>query len=202
MSNHASTGRSALAATAVIALLFMSRPGAPYPAPQEDAPAERAPGGKPGAGQRRVRFAIVPGGGRLTLDGREVSWFGATFALSPGPHRVRVEVPGSKCCRAFAGSIPIAPPPEGKPDATQVVAIRLEIQPARAVLVNAPPGAQFVCPTLGLTGSAGTLQDVQLPEAHWSGSCGFVPQGSLHPTHKATVTLDAGELNAIPWPAL
>ena len=201
--HHRSTGRPALAAAAALALLLHAGSSAPYPAPQDDpdSPGNRAPGARPGSGQRRVRFAIVPAGGRLTLDGREVAWFGSTFALGPGAHRVRVEVPGSKCCRAFTGSVAITPPPEGKPEAAQIVPIRLQLQPARAVLVNAPPGAQFVCPSLGLSGSAGALQDVQLPEAHWSGACGFLPPGAVRPTRRSTVSLEAGELNAIEWPA-
>src|SRR5262249_53223068 len=71
-------------ALVLLALVCCPRAGAPYPAPQDDADATARPGGPWRARSvRRVRFAIVPAGGRLNLDGRDVSWFGATFALSP-----------------------------------------------------------------------------------------------------------------------
>jgi len=52
---------------------------------------------------------------------------------------------------------------------------------------------------VGLASTGGTLQEVRLPEARWSGSCEFTAAGAARPRTK-TVSLDARELNGTEWP--
>ena len=148
---------------------------------------------------RRVQLAVSPAGSRVLLGDREVAWFGEIIGVPPGSHPIRIDVPQSKCCRALASSIEVTPPPTAEPTAVQAFTFRLEILPARAVLIGAPEGAYYRCAAIGLAGPAGAIQEVRLGAPRWTGICELLsPGGAL--AGSVRVTVDAGELNAILWP--
>jgi hypothetical protein len=157
----------------------------------------------PGAAEERatraVQFAVIPAGGRLTLDGVLVIWFGAVLTLGTGRHDVAIDVPGSSCCEPLRTRIEVVPVSPGARAIPQRFVFRLELRRARVVLVGGPCRAVYSCPEIGLVGAAGRVDEVALPEAQWSGQCSFT-SASGGPTRVARVTLLAGELNAVPWP--
>ncbi|WP_437519901.1 serine/threonine-protein kinase [Sorangium sp. So ce726] len=173
------------------------RPRAPLPhiapsaAPTEDVPAVRD-----------VVFQIVPSGAKLVLDGAEVSWFGANKVtpLKIGAHTVHISVPGSRCCRPYAGVISVVAPKPGV-SAPQRIIHKLEILPSTVVLSGAPPSAQVACPQIGLIGYAGTPQAVTLSDVSWSGTCLFTPATPEAAPRVGNVTLVAGEPNTVSWPS-
>ncbi|MEP7125389.1 MAG: serine/threonine-protein kinase [Byssovorax sp.] len=154
------------------------------------------------AGDRSVRFVLTPQGAKLTVDGREVNWFSTTVALSPGPHAVAAFMANSKCCKAINGaSVSVSPAPSENPGAPQTIALSLEVLPATVTLGGAPANGQYLCPGINASGFAGSApQKVKLPEPMWSGKCQFTASADKAP-RPANVTLKAGELNVIPWPA-
>jgi hypothetical protein len=150
---------------------------------------------------RLVAFTLAPAGARLTLDHVETRWFGAIQELPPGLHTVRVEVPSSTCCRPWEGTIRIDAPPPDRPRDVQRVVLSLEVLPAMVTLVDAPCGAEYACATLGLSGGAGSLKTVKLPDVSWSGLCVLVEADGRGPLRRTKVTLQAGAVNAIQWTA-
>jgi serine/threonine-protein kinase len=186
--SHASKLRHAAAAIALAALLSTSRDGSSAPSPQDLAPAERP------RLSRRVRVSLVPAGARLWIDGVETSWFGRTLMLGVGEHRIRAEVPGSRCCKPWSGVVRISAAP--RPGDPQRLVIPLEVLPAKLVLVDAPPDAQLRCAGIGVTAGLGELSTVRLREPEWSGWCEFRSGELVTP---ARVRLAAGEINAVPW---
>jgi eukaryotic-like serine/threonine-protein kinase len=166
-------------------------------------PAPSAAGPVP-AGDRSVRFVLTPPGAKLTVDGREVSWFSTTIALAPGPHSVAAFMANSKCCKAIDGStVTVVPAPSDNPGAPQTIALSLEVLPANVILGGAPTNGQYLCPGVNATGFAGgPAQKVKLPEPIWSVKCQFTASASADRSPRtAYITLKAGELNVIPWPA-
>lgn len=152
-------------------------------------------------GDRSVRFVVNPPGAKLTVDGRDVSWFSTTVALLPGPHVVSAFMANSKCCKPISGAIvTVLPAPADNPGAPQVIALSLEVLPASVTLGGAPANGQYLCPGINVTGFAGSTQKVTIPEPMWSGKCQFTASAD-RPPRPANVTLRAGELNVIPWPA-
>ena len=154
------------------------------------------------AGDRSVRFVLNPSGAKLTVDGREVNWFSTTVALAPGPHAIGAFMANSKCCKAINGSsVTVSPAPSDNPGVPQTIAISLEVLPATVTLGSAPANGQYLCPGINVTGFAGGApQKVKLPEPQWSGKCQFTVSADK-PPRPSNVTLKAGELNVIPWPA-
>jgi eukaryotic-like serine/threonine-protein kinase len=154
------------------------------------------------AGDRSVRFVLNPPGAKLTVDGREVNWFSTTVALAPGPHAVGAFMANSKCCKAINGaSVTVTPAPADNPGAAQTIALSLEVLPATTSLSGAPANGQYFCPGINVSGFAGgPPQKAKLPEPMWSGKCQFTASADK-PPRPANVTLKAGELNVIPWPA-
>jgi serine/threonine-protein kinase len=149
---------------------------------------------------RKVRFSIIPKGAKLTLDGQEVAWFSNVFSLAPGQHSVRVQVPGSKCCKPYTGSYGVTPAPKDKPDEVQPIVIKLETLPATVSLTGAPPNGQYSCPSLGLSGFAGGSKQIALSDVVWVGRCEFKSPAAGSQLKTATITLKAGESNTIVWP--
>ncbi|HMY16365.1 MAG TPA: serine/threonine-protein kinase [Polyangium sp.] len=148
---------------------------------------------------RKVSIIITPPGAKLTLDGREETWFSRVFTLKTGPHPASATVEGSKCCEPFDGTITVEAPPENDPEQVQRIGIRLKPLPATVSLNGAPANAQLVCTDVMLTVFAGASKTVQLRDATWSGKCQFVPPPPAAPT-RGSVILRAGEHNAVPWP--
>lgn len=152
------------------------------------------------AGDRRVQFVLNPPGAKLTVDGREVSWFSTTVALAPGPHAIAAFMANSKCCKAINGAnVTVVPAPSDNPGAAQTIPLSLEVLPATVTLGGAPANGQYLCPGINVSGFAGGQQKVKLPEPMWSGKCQFTASAD-RPPRPANVTLKAGELNVIPWP--
>jgi serine/threonine-protein kinase len=149
------------------------------------------------SGPRSVKFVINPKGARLTLDGHEEPWMSRTFALAPGPHEVRIEVPTSKCCKPLVTTATVTA--SSDPNDVQMLGYRLEALPA-TVTVAGPAGGQTLCAELGLALGVGASKTVTLPRAEWTGTCDFTPPGGGAPARKQ-VTLKAGEANSIAWPA-
>ena len=163
------------------------------PAPSSSAPSP--------SGDRSVRFVVNPPGAKLTVDGREVNWFSTTVALAPGPHAVSAYMASSKCCKPITESrVTVVPAPSDNPGAPQTIALSLEVFPATVTLGGAPANGQYLCPGINVTGFAGSTQKVRIPEPMWSGRCQFTASAD-RPPRPASVTLKAGELNVIPWPA-
>jgi len=160
-------------------------------APSASAPVSQTP--------RKVMFVINPMNGKLVVDGQPVSnWFTSVLKLKPGPHDVMVSVEGSKCCKPFRGSRMVEPAPEGDPERLQKILIALELLPATVTLGNAPSGGQFSCPTINLSGAAGSPRTVTLSEAIWNGRCLFISPDQ--PPRESSVSLRAGEANVLSWP--
>jgi serine/threonine-protein kinase len=113
---------------------------------------------------------------------------------------VRILVPGSKCCKPYSASHTVTPAPSGKPDEILPIVIKLETLPATISLTGAPPSGQYTCPSIGLSGASGGSKQFILPEAVWVGTCEFKAPSVASP-RRATVTLKAGESNAIVWPS-
>jgi len=144
---------------------------------------------------RKVRFSLIPTGAHLLLDGREVSWFGRTFELEPGPHPVRITLPpGTSCCKPRGATATIEPAHPDRPDEVQVIVLKAEPRPATVTLVGAPPEGRFVCLGINLSGGADVPVRVTLPQPTWTGQCQLSPKGG-----SPTVTLRAGEHNRIAW---
>jgi hypothetical protein len=148
---------------------------------------------------RKVSFVIIPSGAKLTLDGREETWFSRVFSLKTGLHPASASVEGSKCCEAFRGSITVESPPDNDPDQVQRIGIRLKPLPATVSLSGAPSSAHLVCTDIMLTVFSGGTKTVQLREPTWSGRCQFMPPPPGESIRKA-VQLRAGEHNNLPWP--
>jgi len=158
-------------------------------------------GSPPPQGDRSVRFVLNPPGAKLTVDGREVSWFSSAVALAPGPHTIGAFMANSKCCKPITGStITVLSPSADNPGATQTIALSLEVLPASVTLSGAPANGQFLCPGILASGFAGNTKMVTLPEPMWSGKCQLTASAD-RPPRLVNVTLKAGELNAIPWPS-
>jgi len=151
------------------------------------------------ATSRKVSFVINPPGAKLTLDGREETWFSRVFTLKTGHHPASAIVEGSKCCEAFQGSVTVEPAPENEPDQIQRIGIRLKPLPATVSLSGAPPSSQLICTEIMLTVFAGGTKTVQLREATWGGRCQFIPPSPGESIRKQ-VQLRAGEHNDISWP--
>lgn len=148
---------------------------------------------------RKVSFVIVPPGAKLTLDGREETWFSRVFTLKTGSHLASANVDGSKCCEPFQGSVTVEPAPDNDPDQIQRIGIRLKPLPATVSLSGAPPSSQLMCTDIMLTVFPGGTKTVQLREATWSGRCQFMPPSPGEPIRKQ-VLLRAGEHNDVSWP--
>jgi len=147
----------------------------------------------PAVANRRVRFAVNPGGAKFALDGAETPWFGDK-ELSVGPHSIRAWMPaGNPCCQEARRSVVVVAPPEDALDQVQHVSVNLSINDARATLVNAPGGAIVSCSN-GLTVGAGATGRITMREPQWSGSCTFTPGGQTR-----RVTLSAGRTTTIAW---
>ena len=176
----------------VCAALLSSESGASAPSPQEPTQgADRA------RGARRVRISVIPAGAKLWIDGVETGWFARTHVLAVGSHRVQAEVPGSRCCRSWSGVVRVAA--ATRPEEPQRIVIRLDLAPAKLVLVDAPLDAELSCSDLGVVAGLGELRTVHLREPEWFGSCEF-RRGRGHPA-RARVHLLAGEVNTIAWPS-
>ena len=173
---------------------------APVKTPLRLLPPPPPSGSPPPQGDRSVRFVLNPPGAKLTVDGREVSWFSSAVALAPGPHTLGAFMASSKCCKPISGStITVLSPPADNPSAPQTIALSLEVLPASVTLGGAPANGQFLCPSINVSGFAGSTKVVKLPEPMWSGKCQFTASAD-RPPRLANITLKAGELNAIPWP--
>jgi serine/threonine-protein kinase len=147
---------------------------------------------------RRVRFNINPKGAKLFVDGVSQPSF-AELSLAVGAHQVEARPNVERCCKKIAQTVMVEAPPAGQPDSVLAIPLTMELQPAFVTLSGAPPNAQLSCPQLGLTCFAGAQKKVEkLPEPSWSGSCSFTAPDK--PPRKGHVTLNAGEVNAIPWP--
>ena len=162
-------------------------------------PPDVTPTGLDGA-PREVRFSLVPSGAKLVLDGTPTPWLGQAFSLAPGPHSVQVSVPGSKCCKPLASSVTVVPAPASAPKEPQRIVLKLEILPATVILSGGPPGAQYSCPAIGLSGFSGGSKTVTLPDVTWNGPCDFTPLAAGAQPRSRSVSLRAGEANTIAWP--
>lgn len=173
---------AATSASARVASVVVSPPALPSTPP---APATTR--------KRKVRFRVNPGGARLLLDGRVVDW-SAAFELTPGPHRLRAEMPpGNLCCEPRARSIVVAAPPGDRPGEVQTFVVNLPFRVARARLLNAPAGASVSCAN-GLTVQAGGASQVRMNRVAWTGTCTQSPGGA-----RTGITMRAGEMAAIVW---
>jgi eukaryotic-like serine/threonine-protein kinase len=180
--------RSAAATALALLVLSSSRDGASAPSPQEAPVADRT------RASGRVRFSVVPAGARIWVEGIETSWFGRTLLLGVGQHRIRAEVPGSRCCKPWSGVVRISA--TSLADDPQSVVIPLEISPARLVLVDAPQAAELQCAAIGVVAGLGELVTVRLRQPEWSGWCDF-RNGDV--VTRSLVRVAAGEINAVPW---
>ena len=70
----------------------------------------------------------------------------------------------------------------------------------RVTLGGAPANGQYLCAGINVSGFAGSTQKVKLPEPMWGGKCQFTASAD-RPPRPSNITLKAGELNVIPWPA-
>lgn len=166
-----------------------------FPLPVASATAEPAAEAK----TRPVKFVLIPGGAKLTVDGAPIDWFSQAPSLAVGAHSIQASVPGGKCCKPYSAKRTVEPPPADRPDQQQVITISLELVPATVAFAGAPDRASVSCNALALTMLAGTTRQVKLPEASWQGSCFFVdPDGQDHGSRQ--ITLRAGETNTIAWP--
>ncbi|HRI65467.1 MAG TPA: serine/threonine-protein kinase [Polyangium sp.] len=159
-------------------------------------------GGPPPASRptmRKVSIVINPQGAKLTLDGREESWFSRVFSLKTGAHSASARVEGSKCCEAFSGAIHVEPAPDEDPEQVQRISIRLKPLPATVTLSGAPANSHVVCTDIMLTVYAGGTGTVQLSDAAWNGKCQFVPPPPAE-SMRNSVLLRAGEHNVVAWP--
>jgi serine/threonine-protein kinase len=148
----------------------------------------------PAAGSRMVRFNINPKGAKLSVDGAQQSWLSA-FPLSVGQHRIEVSPNVEACCKKITTTINVE---AGEPDSVLTVPLSMEIRPAQVTLSGAPPNGQLSCPEIALTCFAGAKKEVKLREPSWSGHCAFTSPDK--PMRKAGVTINAGVVNAVPWP--
>ena len=158
----------------------------------------KRPPSLPPTGLRKVQFSLIPKGALLTIDGQsEGDMFGRTLDLTPGPHAVHVTLPpGSRCCKPRDTSVTVTAPLPDKADEVQRFTVMLEPLPSTVTLSGGPPGGQYACPSIRLAGTSGGMSTVTLPEPSWAGTCEFSPGGK-----RATVLLQAGEANSIPWPS-
>jgi serine/threonine-protein kinase len=148
------------------------------------------------SGTRNVAFSIIPKNAQLTLNGQVVESFNRSFQLAPGPHSVQVTYAQSKCCKPLARMVNVEPPPAGAPDAIQTFVLRLEPLPG-TVTLRGPSSASLSCPAINLSVFGGATAAVTLPEAVWMGRCSFSDGGE---PKSRSVTLNAGEVNAVAWP--
>jgi serine/threonine-protein kinase len=68
------------------------------------------------------------------------------------------------------------------------------------ILSGGPPGAQYSCPAIGLSGFSGGSKTVTLPDVTWNGPCDFTPLSAGAQPRSRSVSLRAGEANTIAWP--
>ena len=151
------------------------------------------------AGTRRVRFNLNPKGAKLTVDGTpQRSWL-QELSLSVGPHAVEVIPNVERCCKRLVTTVTVEAASASAPDSVQPIGLVMEIRPATVTLSGAPQNAQLSCTALALTCFAGSSNQVKLPEPSWSGTCTFTAPEK--PPRRAQVTLNAGDVNAVPWPS-
>lgn len=139
---------------------------------------------------RRVRFAVIPGGANLSIDGQSVTWFGKVHELSVGGHSVSATMDGP-CCEDLSSGFEVLPPPEDEPDDIQTVRVSLSIKDAQFLLSGGPSDGSVVCKGRMSTGSP---ISVPMTDVDWTGLCDFSND------KKKMVTLRAGEVVTIPWP--
>ena len=149
-------------------------------------------------GTRMVHFNVNPKGAKLTIDGAPQAWF-RPFVLPVGAHRVEVTPIVERCCKKLSTTVNVEPPPAGAPDSVQQIALSMDIRPAHVMLSGAPQNGQLSCPDLGLTCFAGSQQQVKLREPAWSGTCVFTAPEK--PPRPGRVSINAGDVNAVAWPA-
>ncbi|WP_050431700.1 serine/threonine-protein kinase [Chondromyces crocatus] len=172
----------------------------PLPLPS-GVPPEPSAGAAAHPNQRKVHIAVIPGGARMKLDGKDFRWFGRDPKwLDVGVHHAQVSVPNSKCCKPFDGPLTVTAADESA--GAQSIVIKLEFLPATVSLAGAPANAQYTCPSIGLSGFAGGApQSVVLPDVTWIGSCLFTPPTQDAVPSQVKVTLRSGEANTISWPS-
>ncbi|MEZ4293844.1 MAG: serine/threonine-protein kinase [Polyangiaceae bacterium] len=163
-------------------------------------PSGNAVAGAGGGSTRKVRFTIIPAGGRVTLDGAERNWLAGAFDLAFGPHSVRVTVPDADCCEDLTGSITVTHPPPDAPDSVEHFTLRVPLRPAIVRLRGAPANAQLFCARVSVSVVTGQAAHVKLPETPWTGTCEFRPPQADAAAKKGSVTLRAGRTNEVPWP--
>lgn len=109
-------------------------------APLRSSPVRVVPNSK--RAMTRSVQAVISGasGGRLRIDGKEVSWLGVRHELTTGPHQFEVIPPSESCCVPAAPSTIEVVPGEG--DQRIVLAIDF-----RAATLNAlsPAGGTVIC---------------------------------------------------------
>ncbi|MBK8258920.1 MAG: hypothetical protein IPK82_40455 [Polyangiaceae bacterium] len=149
---------------------------------------------------RKVRFTVIPAGGKLWVDGLERAWLSGPFELPFGSHAVRVTVPEADCCDELNGPITVTRPPPDSPEGVEHFTLRVPLRPATIRLVGAPANAQLLCTRLGVSVAAGQSASVKLPDTPWTGTCEFRPPQADATPKKGSVTLRAGRSNDVPWP--
>jgi serine/threonine-protein kinase len=184
----------------------LAPPLAPVPSAEPQAKRPRVPAtptvitsAQPAAlGTRMVRFNVDPKGAKLTVDGVGKSSFYA-FPLAVGPHQVDVAPLLDSCCKKISTTVTVLAPGAEDPQNVQEIPLSMEIKPATVTLSGAPPNGQLSCPRIGLTCYSGASAQVKLREPVWKGPCQF--QSPEKQAKQQRVTINAGEVNPIPWPA-
>jgi hypothetical protein len=143
---------------------------------------------------RPVNVVVNPGGARLIVDDMVREWFGETLWLLPGRHRVRIDVPDSRCCELVDEAMEVAPA-DGGP---QRFVFHLEMRPAAVVVLQGPDDGTMHCRDLALTAANGSIAAVPMTQPEWSGRCTF-RRGAVT-VAAGPVRIAAGEVNAILWP--
>jgi serine/threonine-protein kinase len=145
-----------------------------------------------------VRLTTKPPSANVSIDdGPFESPFGKQFSLTVGPHKVRAQVQGSKCCKETVRSIEVKAPQSEKTDEVQTTMIQLELNPTVVALVGAPSGSSVACAALGLNLQPGAPITVTLKEVESNPRCEFrSPDGT---SQTRSIHLGAGEKSDVVW---
>ncbi len=160
----------------------------PGPAPAPPVASSSDADAAPSTG--RVRFAVIPQGATLSVDGSATSWFGVVHQMSVGRHSFVAEVPGP-CCDETRGTFDVAP--SGDEDAPQNVHILVTIRPAMFVLKGAPAGGTVSCKGVTASAGGGAVALKLTRETEWRGRCEFSSGATVG------VVLPAGVTTTIQW---
>jgi hypothetical protein len=119
----------------------------------------------------------------------------ATLWLLPGRHRVRIDVPDSRCCDPVDTDVTVAEADGG----LQRFVFHLSVRPASVVVLEGPDDGILQCPGLPLVARVGDIESAEMSLPEWVGRCTF--REGRHTVASGEVRLRAGELNAVLWPA-